>query len=241
MLPQPRVYTGASGTGGQRGMSGRQVAFVAVMSAILAACGAGATPTPSRPAGVTPTPATASHQGVSPTPVTLVTTPTPAVTPSATLKTTPRPSPTPVPVPPKPTGLEFDTGCMLDCPEDGPGPNVTWTKPRTKGVEVRVYGVTSCFRTDAPDGRCLRKHIALPDDIRVLLAKGPASKGVLYWNLGTQDGIETDEGCTSYYETASGTRYYSVVVAAYNDSGHSIFGIAYAGDYTAGECGVIIY
>ena len=32
-------------------MSGRQVAFVAVISAILAACGAGATPAPSDPAG----------------------------------------------------------------------------------------------------------------------------------------------------------------------------------------------
>lgn len=222
-------------------MSGRQVAFVAVMSAILAACGAGATPAPSDPAGVTTTPATSSHQVVSPTPVAGVTTPTPAVTPNATLKTTPRPSPTPAPVPPKPTGLEFDTGCMLDCPEDGPGANVTWIEPRAKGDEVRVYGVTTCFRTDTPDGQCLRRHIALPDDIRVLLAKGPASQGVLYWSLGMQNGIETDEGCTYYYETTNGARYYSIVVAGYNESGHSIFAIAYAGDYTAGECGVVIY
>lgn len=173
--------------------------------------------------------------------MTVVATAIPAATANATSKTTPMPSATPVPVPPKPTALEFDTGCMLDCPEDVPGASVTWTKPLTKGVEVRVYGVTSCFRTDAPEGGCLRQHIALPDDIRVLLARGPASKGVLYWNLGTQDGIETDEGCTSYCRTTSGTRYYSVVVAAYNDSGHSIFAIAYAGDYTAGECGVVIY
>jgi hypothetical protein len=80
----------------------------------------------------------------------------------------------------------------------------------------------------------------LPDEVQVLLAKGLASKGVLYWNLGTQDGIETDEGCTWSYETTNGTRHYSIV-AAYNEGGHSIFAIAYAGDHTAGECGVGIY
>ena len=220
-------------------MSSRKVALGAVIGAIFAACSTAATPTLSEPAGVTPTPAAYSHPVVSPIPVTAMTTPTQAVTPSVTPKTTPRPSP--VPVPPRPIGIEFDTGCMLDCPEDGPGASITWKKPRTKGVEVRVYGITTCFRTDAPEGQCLRQHVRLPDDIQVLLAKGPASKGVLHWELGSQDGIETDEGCTWFYETTDGARYYSIVLAAYNESGPSVFAIVYEGDYTSGECGVVVY
>lgn len=163
--------------------------------------------------------------------------------PSPTPAATPTPKSTPLPVPSKPSGLEFETPCLLDCdPDDLGNYRLTWKAPRTKGVEIRVYGVTKCFRTDDPEGECLRVHTAVPDDIRVLLAKGPASKGVLDLDIdGPEDADQTEEGCTTFLRTEAGTKFYSIVVAAYDANGHSIFAIANPGGYMAGECPIVIY
>jgi hypothetical protein len=59
---------------------------------------------------------------------------------------------------------------------------VTWRAPRSKGVEIRVYGVTECLARPAhpePDSRgpCLVKHTPLPASVRTLLATARASDG----------------------------------------------------------------
>jgi hypothetical protein len=143
-------------------------------------------------------------------------------------------------VPPKPSGLELETPCLLDCdPDDLSGYRLAWKAPRTKGVEIRVYGVTRCFRTDDTEGACLRKGTELPDDIRVLLAKGPASKGVMDLDIvGIGGGDQAEEGCTQFNETEDGTRFYSIVAAAYAANGRSVFAIADPGNYSPGECPV---
>ena len=102
---------------------------------------------------------------------------------------------------------------------------MSWKAPRTKGVQIRVYGVTTCFGEDDSgrmiDGYCLRVHTALPESVRVLLATAPASKGKLTWGLAPGGG-----------ETFDGVPVHSIVLAAYNADGeHSIFAIADAGEY----------
>ena len=101
-----------------------------------------------------------------------------------------------------------------------------------------MYGITKCFRTDAPDGPCLREHTTLPDDTRVLLGKGPASKGELSFFFQGLHTVETQEGCTYGYLSANGTPFSSIVVAAYNASGHAIFEIVDGGRYTSNACGI---
>jgi hypothetical protein len=108
----------------------------------------------------------------------------------------------------------------------------SWESPRTKGVEIRVYGVTTCFGEDSNgakiDGNCLREHIALPSSIRVLLAKVPASKGKVTWRM--------YPGGRGLAETRDRVGVYSIVLAAYNrEGGHSIFVIADAGDRRIGR------
>jgi len=104
---------------------------------------------------------------------------------------------------------------------------LSWNAPRTKGVEIRVYGVTTCFGEDASgrpiDGHCLRAHTALPGSVRVLLAKEPASKGKVTWRMAPG---------ASLGEVGDGVPIHSIVLAAYNSAGeHSIYAIADAGDY----------
>ena len=201
-------------------MSGRQASVVAILGMILAACGAGAQPTASMLVSPDPSHGPSSLAKVTPSP-TLVATPTPAATPEPTPK--PSPKPTTVPVPPKPSGLGYDRPSEL---EGGGLARLTWKAPRTKGVEIRVYGVTTCLPGD--DGACLQEHTALPDDIRILLAKAPASKGKVTWNQAWGDWVPIDDpdwACTTAYVSENGTPFYSIVVAAYGTSGHSIFAI----------------
>jgi hypothetical protein len=105
---------------------------------------------------------------------------------------------------------------------------VSWKQPRTKGVQIRVYGVTECFGTDSRgrviDGDCLRPHTALPASVRVLLAKVPASKGKVT--------IRMVPSASGLADTRGGREVYSFVLAAYNaDGAHSTFAIAATGLY----------
>ena len=222
-------------------MAALRAMLVAILGAILVACSTGAQPTQPERASAAPSVAIPSPSSPGHPPSTLVVTPTPVAmsTPMAMPTPTPTSKPTLRPAPPKPTGLQSQTPCLLDCdPTDNFQYGVTWKAPRAKGIEIRVYGVTKCFRTDADEGRCLRRGTKLPDGVRVLLAKGPASEGELY--CGDVFSAEDDptDGCDSLRETEDGTRFYSIVAAAYRDDEHSIFVIVDAGGYgPEEECG----
>jgi len=212
-------------------MVGGRAVLAAILGGVLAACGPGATPSappagpPTDAPGVVITPATAG--------------PTEAAAPEAPSPSpTPRPSPKatskPVPVPPRPTGVKLHE--EIEVIEGGPGEldgigdstfTASWTKPRTKGVEIRVYGVTTCFGADGNgrmiDGYCLRKHTDLPSSVRMLLAEAPASTGSVTWRMAQGEVLA---------ETLDGVPVYSFVVAAYNAEGkHSMFTIVATGEY----------
>lgn len=199
----------------------RTRAVIAGIAVILAGCQATATPS-------------VASLAASSTPAIAIATASPTAPPVATPRPTPKP--TPVPVPPKPTGVkshyESEAICGSDprdmCAVGDTIFKVSWEAPRTKGVEIRVYGVTTCFGKDSGgakiDGNCLREHMALPSSLRVLLAKVPASKGRVTWRM--------DPGESGLAQTRDGVPVYSIVLAAYDaNGGHSIFAIADAGDW----------
>ncbi len=156
--------------------------------------------------------------------------------PSAPLRATPKP--TPSPMPPKPSGVRFESEsegtCSSDpremCSIDAEVVTVSWRAPRTKGVEVRVYGITKCLGTDSDgaiiDGRCLREHSVLPSSVMTLLANVPASKGEVTLSM-----FPSGDGLA---DTARGKTVYSFVLAAYNAAGEpSVFAIAATEEYCA--------
>jgi hypothetical protein len=206
-------------------MSGRRYAAIAFLGVVLAACSAGATPVPSIVVRASPLATTApaeSTEAATPSAET-PTAPPPTPTPKPTPRPTSKPTAKPIPVPPKLTGVDFEYCCGLG--GDGVS-RLGWKVPRTKGVEIRVYGVTTCFpASDGVDETCLREHTSLPDDVRVLLAKGPASKGKLSWHQDEGEG----EGCVAEFLSKNGTSFYSIVAAAYNARGHSTFAIVESG------------
>jgi hypothetical protein len=136
-------------------------------------------------------------------------------------------------VPPKPTGVKFDEQARVS-DDDSVAEitqTVTWRAPRTKDVEIRVYGVTECFAEPAhpspnTSGPCLVEHTRLPASVRTLLASAPASDGVASWTWTEETGC--DIGLAS---DPDGPAYYAVVLAAYGPSGHSIFAIAEPGGW----------
>jgi hypothetical protein len=108
---------------------------------------------------------------------------------------------------------------------------VTWRAPTSEDVEIRVFGVTECIAepaNPAPDtsGPCLVEHTPLPASLRTLLGSAMASTGAVSWTW-TQD-----TGCdVGLVNPPDGPRYFAVVLAAYNGSGHSIFAIAEPGGW----------
>lgn len=200
-------------------MSGRQATLVAVLGAILAACGAGAEPAPSDPGGVATPHATSSLARATPASTINVASPSLAATPK----------PTPVPEPPKPTGVTFDEQVRVSDDEAFAEitQTVTWREPRSEGVEIRVYGVTECIAEPASpppatSGPCLVEHTPLPASVRRLLATAPASDGVVSWTWTEETGCNPGP--------FSG-EYSAIVLAAYSASGHSIFAIAAPGGW----------
>jgi len=215
-------------------MSARQATVVAILGVILAACSAGVEPTPSPPVSPTPSHGPSSPATVIPAPTAVAPSPTPVATAMPT--PTPQPTPTPLAVPPRPSGLAYGRCCGEGNWEQVS--SLSWEEPRTKGVEIRVYGVTKCFPpTDNGDELCLREGTELPADVRVLLAKGPATAGELSWFQTESNGDEVvGEGCTVAMLDKNGTPYYSVVVEAYSAAGPSIFAIADEGYYDSEGC-----
>jgi hypothetical protein len=153
-----------------------------------------------------------------------------------TPRQTPRPSPTPKPlaVPPAPSRATF----KITYPSETTNKmTVTWTGPRSKGIEIRVYGVTACIAmprspSEGSDGPCLVEHTPLPDWVRKLIAKAPASNGKVSWTWPNWEDIGS-----SVAMSPDGTAYEAIVIAAYNKAGHSKFIIVNAGSW----CGGCVY
>jgi hypothetical protein len=208
-----------------------RVILTAILAGVIAACGANGVASPALVA----TPADVAA-ATTPTPIsTPITSPVPT-TSKQSLSTSPTPpsakSPTPSPEPVKPTGVKFDMhavehdGGLADITQ-----TVTWRTPRATGVEIRVNGVTKCIGMPAnpspgTSGSCLVTGTPLPGSVRTLLGTAPASKGVVSWSWTEESGC--DIGLAS---DPGGPQYYSVVVAAYNATGHSIFAIAEPGGW----------
>jgi hypothetical protein len=208
-------------------LSGRAI-LTAILGVAMAACGTGAalprppaTPTTEAP-DVAVTASTASPTAA----ITLV-------SPSPSLTVRPTPKATPVLEPPKPTGLTFETHARESA--DGALAQVTqtvsWRTPRTPGVEIRVYGVTTCLAEplDPPPGTsgpCLVEHTALPASVRTLLATAWASDGLASWTWTEESGCNI-----GLAHDPDGPAYSAIVLAAYGASGHSIFAIAEPGGW----------
>jgi len=201
-----------------------RLAVVTASLVLLVGCTTGATPSPS------PTPMSAA---VSPSATSSPLGAPSAATASPSATPQPSPKPTPVPVPPKPTGVEFDEQVRVSDDEAVAEitQTVTWRAPLSEGVEIRVYGVTECIAEPADpepgtSGPCLVVHTPLPESVRTLLATAPASDGTVSWawteETGCNPGLANDP---------AGPPYFSVVLAAYGPSGHSIFAIAESGQW----------
>jgi len=205
----------------------------AILAGMIAACGASSAPSP--PSNEIPTgaaaPATARPTT---TPGTSAVATDSSLSPSAAPTNRPSPQPTPVALPPKPTGVSFAEQRRLgnDASSTEITQTVRWRTPKSRGVEVRVYGVTECIAkpaTPSPEtrGPCLVEHTPLRASVLTLLATAPASDGVASWSwTGTFDCGEPHPA----YDP-DGPAYYAVVLAAYSQSGHSIFAIAEAGGW----------
>jgi hypothetical protein len=108
----------------------------------------------------------------------------------------------------------------------------------TKGTDVRVYGVTGCLSLtdDALSGSCLALHTALPASTRKLIARVPASKGTVSWTgPAWLDVGQVDTGGPDFrafgVDRHGDDIYFAIVLATYNEVGHSKFIIADAGTW----------
>jgi hypothetical protein len=156
-------------------------------------------------------------------------------------------TPTPIPAgpPSPPTSVAVTRhGCYTGPTPDGiPSggeciTKITWKEAATSGTEIWVYGVTVCLSAtpEAGNGSCLVADTSVPADVRKLIAKVPASDGTISWTGPPwQDVIDTNTGGPAF--TAIGVNhldhdtYFAIVVAAYNDAGHSKFIVADAGTW----------
>ncbi len=193
-------------------MTFRQAVLTGVVAGLIAACGSTGAGSPA-----------------------LVATPRQTTPPVAV---SPSPTPPPVPtatqalVPPKPTDVTFDTQALLTDETQQYAKvtqTVTWRTPRSDVVEIKVYGVTKCIaepKNPRPEssGPCLLTGTPLPASVRTLLGTAHASDGALSWSWTVETGC--DFGLANEPDKAP---YYSVVLAAYNAAGHSIFAIAEPG------------
>jgi hypothetical protein len=153
--------------------------------------------------------------------------------PPPTSRPTPRATATTVPA--KPTGVTFTTSSVELPGATGTGGieyqvthTVRWEAPRAEGVEIRVYGVTGCLSEPSnpppgTSGPCLVEHTLLPPAVMALAAAAPAAAGEISW-------IAASYGaCGPGAVGPDGLSYFSVVIAAYNAAGHSIFAIVSPG------------
>jgi hypothetical protein len=212
----------------------RRLLVVAFLAALLAACGATGVESPASNALPAEAVSTATTNPTASTGTSLAASDSPQRA-SQPPTTQPASGPTPVAAPPKPTGVKFDERRRLgnDAASTEVTQTVTWTAPRGDGVEIRVYGVTSCIAEPASPspgsgGPCLVEHTPLPAEDRTLLATAPASAGDVSWSW---TGIPDCEGPGLAHDPR-GPEYEAIVLAAYSASGQSIFAIAAPGKWS---------
>ena len=149
----------------------------------------------------------------------------------------PRRHPMPVPVPPKPTGATFheDVNCLdAGCNEAKTTQTVTWRTPRTKGVTIRVYGVTECLAQTGPPKA--GRERAMPRHAHASCRRRSAgcsprprrSAGQVSWSWTAGDRVRHQP---VWLSTPTGPGTSPSFVAAYNASGQSIFTIAEPGQW----------
>jgi hypothetical protein len=210
-------------------MSSPRAGLVALVVLAVAACSTG-------PAALPTSVAQAATPSITAGPVVTPEPPTDPPTPKPTPKATPKP------VPPKPSGLKFDEETEGECTDDPREMcaigdtvyTVSWKAPRTKGVEIRVYGLRECLSRpenapDSSDGPCLVKGTKLPSTSKKLITKVKASDGVVSWRGDTSAG-----GCdmAEQFIGPHGEIFYAIVLAAYNTDGKaSVFAIAEPGEW----------
>ena len=96
---------------------------------------------------------------------------------------------------------------------------VSWAAPREEGVTIKVYGVDRCFAKH--DGEpCLVRNTPLPKGALRLIAQAPGTAGKLSWTWPSWDDVGG-----AVMSPPGGPVYWSVVIAAYDASGHSKFAI----------------
>ena len=214
-------------------MSSMRAMLVALVALTVAACSAGPAAQPTAIAQATMPPVTAAPV-VTPEPPTDPPTPTPTAKPTQ--------KPTTAPPPPKPTGVKFvnDERECLDGNEDEGclrakyTQTVLWKAPRTKGVEIRVFGVIGCPAQPAhpkpgKSGPCLVTGTKLAASVRTLLARAPASAGWVSWSW-TQEEYDCDP-FPPVGIAPDGRAYDAVVVQAFNAQDRSSFAIAEPGGW----------
>ena len=206
-------------------MIGHRSVIAAVATLVVASCGLGTQAPTALITASAPTP-TATTVSAAPSPPIAATT-----TASPTLTPTPIASSTPSAVPLAPSGATF----KITYSDINNKMTVTWTGPRAKGTEIRVYGVTACIAmppspSEGAEGPCLVEHTPLPESVRKLIAKAAASTGKVSWTWPNWEDIGS-----SVAESPDGTAYEAIVIAAYNDAGHSKFIIVDAGNW-CGDC-----
>ena len=220
----------------------RITVVIALLGALLVGCGAA----PASPVRSSVS-ASATAQSIASSTASPASAPITSASPASTSRAaaTPSPKPRATPaVPPPPTAVRIKRqGCYTGPYPDGVPPGectvtITWKKVATKGTEIRVYGVTGCLSMSdgAGNGSCLVLHTALPPSTRKLIARAPASKGTVSWTRPTwQDVMVADTGGPDFRQFGVDRHgddiFFAIVVAAYNEVGHSKFIIADAGTW----------
>src|SRR5215218_8914637 len=125
-----------------RHMDIRRSTTILVLGLVLTGCGSAASVPPTASIAPSPAPTAAAVESVSPAESS-----SPVAAPTASPAADPIPAASVAAVPAKPTGVTFDRADSQTIEAAGGDTTmtVTWSGPRTEGVEIRVYGITECL------------------------------------------------------------------------------------------------
>ena len=222
----------------------RRACLAAILVGMVAGCGVNDVPSQVPPSALSPSPPAPLTSGPGESFTAAASSPSPSpAEPSPSAQKTPRPTPTLDAPPRKPTGVSFHERKRVaeEASSTRISQTVRWLAPRQKGTEIRVFGVTECLARPAnpspsTSGPCLVEHTRVPASVRTLLARAPAADGVVTWRWTGE--VECGVGVPAY--DPDGPAYYSIVLAAYDASGHSTFAIAEPGSWSEPGPGEII-